>query len=104
PGLRFVTAGRSRPAPHVVSEEAHRACHTLSGSSRMAEARHRIRLTAPLEHWIRKSFDSGVGLEASDLDLLADCMKAMQTVASHLDESTGFFQSHGTLLARIEAA
>ena len=58
-------------APHVVSEEAYRACHTLSGSSRMAEARHGIRLTAPLEHWVRKSFDSGVGLEASDLDLLA---------------------------------
>ena len=53
-----------RSAPHVVSEEAYRACHTLSGSSRMAEARHGIRLTAPLEHWVRKSFDSGVGLEA----------------------------------------
>ena len=76
----------------------------LSGSSRMAEARHGIRLTAPLEHWVRKSFDSGVGLEAADLDLLADCMNAMQSVASHLDESTGFFQSHSALLARIEQA
>ena len=88
----------------MVSEEAYRACHTLSGSSRMAEARHGIRLTAPLEHWVRKSFDSGVGLERPDLDLLADCMNAMQSVAAHLDESTGFFQSHGVLLARIEQA
>ena len=87
-----------------MSEEAYRACHTLSGSSRMAEARHGIRLTAPLEHWVRKSFDSGVGLERTDLDLLADCMNAMQSVAAHLDESTGFFQSHGALLARIEQA
>ena len=70
----------------------------------MAEARHGIRLTAPLEHWIRKSFDSGVGLEDADLDLLAECMNAMQSVAAHLDESTGFFQSHGALLARIEQA
>ena len=61
---RFIDGERSRSAPHVVSEEAYRACHTLSGSSRMAEARHGIRLTAPLEHWVRKSFDSGVGLEA----------------------------------------
>ena len=43
------------------------ASRTLSGSSRMAEARHGIRLTAPLEHWVRKSFDSGVGLETSEL-------------------------------------
>src|SRR4030095_14281423 len=31
-------------------------------------------------------------------------MKAMHSVASNLDESTGFFQSHGALLARIEQA
>jgi chemosensory pili system protein ChpA (sensor histidine kinase/response regulator) len=102
--LRYVDAEHTRSAPHLVSEEAYRACHTLSGSSRMAEARHGIRLTAPLEHWIRKSFDSGVGLDASDLVLLRDCMNAMQSVAAHLDESTGFFQSHAALLARIDQA
>ncbi|HEX6398798.1 MAG TPA: Hpt domain-containing protein, partial [Steroidobacteraceae bacterium] len=101
---RFTAAARVHEAPHAVSEEAYRACHTLAGSSRMAEARHGIRLTAPLEHWIRKSFDSGVGLENGDLDLLDECMNAMQSVAAHLDESTGFFQSHGALLARIEQA
>ena len=101
---RFIEGERSRNAPHVISEEAYRACHTLSGSSRMAEARHGIRLTAPLEHWVRKSFDSGVGLEADELNLLADCMNAMQSVASHLDESTGFFHSHSALLTRIDQA
>ncbi|HEV7606274.1 MAG TPA: Hpt domain-containing protein, partial [Steroidobacteraceae bacterium] len=102
--LRYVNAERSRNSPHLISEEAYRACHTLSGSSRMAEARHGIRLTAPLEHWVRKSFDSGVGLEASELALLAECMNAMQSVAAHLDESTGYFQSHGALLTRIDQA
>jgi chemosensory pili system protein ChpA (sensor histidine kinase/response regulator) len=102
--LQFVSVERPRAEPHVVTEEAYRACHTLSGSSRMAEARHGIRLTAPLEHWVRKAFDSGIGLETSDLDLLGDCMSAMQAVTQHLDESTGFFQSHGALIARIEAA
>jgi chemosensory pili system protein ChpA (sensor histidine kinase/response regulator) len=102
--LRYVDGEKPRSPPHIVSEEAYRACHTLSGSSRMAEARHGIRLTAPLEHWVRKSFDSGVGLEAEDLELVADCMNAMQSVASHLDESTGFFQSHTALLARIDQA
>ena len=61
--LRYIEAERPRGAPHIVSEEAYRACHTLSGSSRMAEARHGIRLSAPLEHWMRKAFDTGIGLE-----------------------------------------
>ena len=70
----------------------------------MAEARHGIRLSEPLNHWLRKSFDSGIGLDASDLLLLSDCMTAMATVAAHLDESTSYFVVHDTLRARISRA
>ncbi|MGC1459791.1 MAG: Hpt domain-containing protein [Steroidobacteraceae bacterium] len=91
----------SRPQPHVLTEAVYRACHTLSGSSTMAEARHGIRLAQPLDHWLRKAFDSGVGLTTPELEVLADCMSAMETVASHLDESTGYFVAHGRLLKRL---
>jgi chemosensory pili system protein ChpA (sensor histidine kinase/response regulator) len=93
-----------RPHPHVLTEAVYRACHTLSGSSTMAEARHGIRLAQPLDHWLRKSFESGVGLTTPDLEVLADCMSAMETVASHLDESTGYFVTHGRLLERLSEA
>ena len=100
----WLTREQPHPAPHVLTEEVYRACHTLSGSSRMAEARHGTRLAEPLNHWLRKSFDSGVGLDDSDLLLLADCMSAMAVVASHLDENTAFFAVHDTLRARIARA
>ena len=90
--------------PHVVSEELYRACHTLSGSSNMAEARHGIRLAQPLEQWLRKAFDSGLGLTDGDLLLVADCMAAMESVAAHLNEATGYFSTHSMLLTRIAAA
>ena len=35
---------RGQPAPHDLSESVYRAVHTLSGSSKMAEARHGIRV------------------------------------------------------------
>ena len=70
----------------------------------MAEARHGMRLAEPLNHWLRKSFDSGVGLDDSDLLLLADCMTAMAVVANHLDENTVYFAVHDTLRARIARA
>src|SRR5205085_1716628 len=44
---------RNAAEPHVLTEELYRACHTLSGSSKMAEARHGIRLAEPLDHWLR---------------------------------------------------
>jgi chemosensory pili system protein ChpA (sensor histidine kinase/response regulator) len=100
----WISAERQQTAPHLLPESVFRACHTLSGSSQMAEARHGIRLTEPLNQWLRKAYDSGVGLEASDLQLLDDCMTAMQSVAANLDESTGYFVVHETLRARIVRA
>ena len=100
----WLTREQPHPAPHVLTEEVYRACHTLSGSSRMAEARHGTRLAEPLNHWLRKAFDSGVGLDDSDLLLLADCMTAMAAVANHLDENTVYFAVHDTLRARIARA
>lgn len=100
----YIERESSRPAPHVLTEDVYRACHTLSGSSKMAEARHGIRLAEPLDHWLRKAFNSGLGIASEDLTLLADCMTAMENVASHLDESTGFFLTHDALRSRIAQA
>jgi chemosensory pili system protein ChpA (sensor histidine kinase/response regulator) len=94
----------SNPGPHPLPEPVYRACHTLAGSSRMAQARHGMRLAEPLNHWLRKSFDSGIGLEGQDLALLDDGMTAMEHVSRNLGENSGFFLSHPALLARIAAA
>jgi len=100
----WLTREAQLPEPHALPEEVYRACHTLSGSSKMAQARHGIRLAEPLDHWLRRAFSSGLGLGTADLALLGDCMSAMQAVASHLDESTGYFVSHWQLLERIGQA
>ena len=58
------------PEPHALPEEVYRACHTLSGSSKMAQARHGIRLAEPLDHWLRRAFGSGLGLAGEDLGVI----------------------------------
>jgi chemosensory pili system protein ChpA (sensor histidine kinase/response regulator) len=90
--------------PHGIPEEVYRACHTLSGSSKMAQARHGTRLAEPLDHWLRRVFNSGLGLQNQDMALLADCMVAMEAVVSHLDEVTGYFHTHVGLQERIAQA
>jgi chemosensory pili system protein ChpA (sensor histidine kinase/response regulator) len=97
----WIERANQMPAPHLLQEPIYRACHTLAGSSKMAQARHGIRLAEPLNQWLRKSFDSGVGLAQDEVSLLADCMVAMEGVSRHLDESTGFFIDHRALLGRI---
>ncbi len=93
-----------QPGPHLLPETVYRASHTLSGSSKTAGARHGVLLAEPMNHWLRKAFDSGVGVASEDLELIGLCMTALESVSRHLDESTGFFVAHGTLLERIAQA
>src|SRR3569833_3439329 len=70
----------------------------------MAQARHGVRLAEPMDHWLRRVFNSGLGLLNRDLSLLSDCMLAMEAVVSHLDEVTGYFQSLQVLNDHIAQA
>lgn len=100
----YLQREEKKPEPHAIPEDVYRACHTLSGSSKMAQARHGIRLAEPLDHWLRRVFNSGLGLLNPDMALLADCMVAMEAVVSHLDESTGYFHTNEGLQDRISQA
>jgi chemosensory pili system protein ChpA (sensor histidine kinase/response regulator) len=90
-----------QPAPHDLPEAVYRAIHTLSGSSKMAEARHGIRITEPLNKVMRKVFESGHGLSDSGLATLADAVRAIDNVISHINESTAFFPEQPLLLSRL---
>jgi chemosensory pili system protein ChpA (sensor histidine kinase/response regulator) len=98
----YLNKRAGQPAPHELPESVYRAIHTLSGSSKMAEARHGIRITEPLNHVMRKVFDSGRGLSDAGLATLEQAVRAIDNVLSHIDESTGFFADHPALLARLQ--
>ena len=99
----FIRRNAALPPPWKVPEAVYRACHTLSGSSKMADARHGIRIAEPLNHYMRRVFDSGVGLDAAGIDVLKKSMTAIEQVIGHINESSGFFISHGALIERIRA-
>ncbi|MHB1828152.1 MAG: hybrid sensor histidine kinase/response regulator [Steroidobacteraceae bacterium] len=100
----YLRGEASAPEPHALPEEVYRACHTLVGSSKAAQARHGVRLAEPLDHWIRRVYAHGAGLSTADLTLLADCMTAMESVAEHMEEPTGYFASHQMLIQRLAEA
>jgi len=90
-----------QPAPQDLPESVYRAIHTLSGRSKMADARHGSRITEPLNQVMRKVFDSGHGLSDRGLATLADAVSAIDNVVSHINESTAFFSEQPSLLARL---
>jgi chemosensory pili system protein ChpA (sensor histidine kinase/response regulator) len=90
-----------QPSPHHLPESVYRAIHTLSGSSKMAEARHGIRITEPLNQVMRKYYDSGLGLSDAGLRTLADSVRAIDDVVSYINESTAFFVDQPSLLHQL---
>jgi chemosensory pili system protein ChpA (sensor histidine kinase/response regulator) len=98
----YVSKRAGQPPPHLLPESIYRAIHTLSGSSKMAEARHGIRVTEPLNHVMRKVYDSGHGLTDAGLAVLADAVRAIDDVVSHINESTSFFSDQTSLLERLQ--
>ena len=97
----FLARTESLPPPWTVSESLYRACHTLSGSSKMAEARQGIKIAEPLNQYMRKLHESGVGLDPDGREVLSLAADAIETVVANINESTGFFAAHPVLVERI---
>jgi chemosensory pili system protein ChpA (sensor histidine kinase/response regulator) len=97
----FLARSASLPPPWTVTESLYRACHTLSGSSKMAEARQGIKIAEPLNRYMRKLFESGIGLDDGGREMLGEAADAIEHIVANINESTGFFGSHPALIARI---
>jgi chemosensory pili system protein ChpA (sensor histidine kinase/response regulator) len=99
---QFLDTCVGRFAPFPVTEALHRACHTLAGASKMAEARQGIKLAEPLNLYIRKLHDHGLGLPEAGRRVLNDIVAAMGEITSNFEEPTSFFKTHADILARLQ--
>ncbi|MCZ8129804.1 MAG: Hpt domain-containing protein [Steroidobacteraceae bacterium] len=91
--------GRFPPFP--VNEQLHRACHTLAGASKMAEAEAGIRVAEPLNLYVRKLHDHGLGLSEAGKRVLADAMVAMDEIVARIEDPEARFPAHDELLTRL---
>ncbi|UCC15377.1 MAG: Hpt domain-containing protein [Gammaproteobacteria bacterium] len=66
---QYLSSRKDQPPPHEVTEELHRACHTLSGSANMAGVVPAVAIAAPLNQLIRRLHGDSAGLSDSALKL-----------------------------------
>jgi len=90
-------------APHGVTEALHRACHTLAGASKMAEVPAGTALAEPLNLYIRKLYDHGLGLDTEALPVVQALAVSIGEVAARLAQPTDNPADHSALLAKLEA-
>ncbi|HEU4601956.1 MAG TPA: Hpt domain-containing protein [Steroidobacteraceae bacterium] len=97
----FIAACELANPPYPVTEDLHRSCHTLSGTAKTAGARQGIKIAEPLNRYVRKLFDNSIGISAGGLDAIKDSVVAIQQVVDHINEDTGYFVDHPSIVARL---
>jgi chemosensory pili system protein ChpA (sensor histidine kinase/response regulator) len=98
----FMANAEQNIAPYPVTEDLHRACHTLSGTAKTTGLKPAIRVAEPLNHYIRKLYDNSAGLPGIGLEALRDAVSAIESVVANLGENTGYFMRHDALIGRIQ--
>ena len=88
-------------APYHVTEVLYRACHTLAGASSMADNSECLRLTEPLDNYLRKLYDHQLKLPSGALEVLADFATAIDHLVVGDNSRQGAVVSGDQLLARL---
>jgi chemosensory pili system protein ChpA (sensor histidine kinase/response regulator) len=82
----FIAETGVASSPITITEPLHRACHTLFGSARMANCAAAIELARPVERKISAGFESGTGLGANGVAILARFAAEFERVSEALDQ------------------
>ena len=80
---QYLRSREDQSPPHEVTEELHRACHTLSGSANMAGVVPAVAVAAPLNQLIRRLHGDSAGLSDAALDL---CQSAADSIAEIIQD------------------
>ncbi len=88
-------------APYSITEALHRSCHTLSGSANMAGVAVAVEVATPWNAYLRKLYDTGLGLSAEGLETCEAVVAAMEAIVARLKHGFGDVPDVESLVARI---
>jgi chemosensory pili system protein ChpA (sensor histidine kinase/response regulator) len=82
----FINGCAVRTAPYAVTEDAHRASHTLAGSANMADVTPAVAIARPLNEYLRHLYDDHVGVPDAGIAMLQRAVEAIEAVVESLRE------------------
>jgi len=100
---RYVEECRTGTPPFDISDEVHRACHTLHGSVTMAKAEPAAEITQPLNELVRRAFDHQLAVDEPVITACADAVRALAVIVECLSDVSREMPDFGELRARLVA-
>jgi chemosensory pili system protein ChpA (sensor histidine kinase/response regulator) len=97
----FIEDSRGMLEPYVITEEVHRACHTLHGSVTMAKAEPAAKITEPLNQLIQHAHDHNFAVEDSVIAVLVEIVETLSGVVASLSNDNGESPDTGELQIKL---
>ncbi len=82
----YLDACEGHTPPFDVTENLHRACHTLHGSANMANVGRGVAVAGALNRFVRRVYDHKVGFQQSGLGALRAAAKAINTIVGQINK------------------
>ena len=83
----YVEACAGHQPPFHVTDKLYRACHTLHGSTNMANVERGVAVAGALNRLVRRVYDHKVGLQQSGVAALTAAAKAIETIVGDINKS-----------------
>ncbi|MEM7276808.1 MAG: Hpt domain-containing protein [Pseudomonadota bacterium] len=100
---KYLTNSEKLPPPYLVTEDLHRACHTLHGSANMANLERGIAVTGALNRMVRRYYDSDRSLDENGINLLVQSVDAVQTFVAQINTAEGDRRQFAALVESLNA-
>ena len=84
--LSYIEACQGHSPPYQVTDQLHRACHTLHGSANMANVERGVAVAGALNRFVRRVYDYKVGFQNSGIDALRAAAKAIMSIVSDINK------------------
>ncbi len=82
----YLEACAGKEPPFDVTDKLHRACHTLHGSTNMANVERGVAVAGALNRFVRRVYDRKVGFNRSGLDALKAAARAIETIVGEINQ------------------
>ncbi len=99
----YVNACEDHEPPYPVTDKLYRACHTLHGSTNMANVERGVQVAGALNRYIRRLYDHKIGVEAQGLEALRTAAAAIDAIVADINHPERKRTDFSPLIMHLDA-
>lgn len=98
----YLTVCEGHEPPWPITDNLHRACHTLHGSANMANVDRGVAVAGALNRYIRRLYDHGEGLGPDGLEALRAAADAIAAIVGDINQGGRERANYSDLMTRLD--